>query len=297
MKKMFAALAMMAISSIALAAPPLTFCTGGPNGGYESMGKSVGKAIVDRLRNTSPTELKVLNTGGSIDNGEKIQNGSCVMAIMQADAIAARGLRGVKVTNVYQEAIYWMHNKNGIQDFADMSKEENKNLGIAYVKGSGVAATLDNFGAVDEDYKDLNLIEFDDWEYAADAAAEGFTEVGGKNIKIAGMLYISRPGMLPASITGDYSNALQIGDVDEESFTKAKDYNGNQLYTVCEIKRGDTGPMKTSGWGNPDTLCMNAQIVFNNEYLDSVPEAERQVVKKAVLKGTNQIVRNSAAAQ
>lgn len=98
MKKMFAALAMMAISSIALAAPPLTFCTGGPNGGYESMGKSVGKAIVDRLRNT-----------------------------------------------------------------------------------------------------------------------------------------------------GDYSNALQIGDVDEESFTKAKDYNGNQLYTVCEIKRGDTGPMKTSG--------------------------------------------------
>lgn len=38
---------------------------------------------------------------------------------------------------------------------------------------------------------------------------------------------------------------------------------------------------------------MNAQVVFNNYYLNNVPATEVRAVKKAVLHGTNQILRNA----
>lgn len=294
MKKMFlAALAMMASVS-ALAAPTLTICTGGPGGAYESLGKDIGKAIVEKVKVSSPTELKVLNTGGSIENAERLTNGSCNMAIMQADAVASRGLpRDIKVTNAHVEAIYWIHNKDGLADFADIYKKENKNLGVAIVTGSGASITLENFGNVDEDYKDLNVIPFEDWEYAAEAAANGYTRVAGKDVKIAGLLYVGRPGFLPGAITNDYSKDLTVGEVDEDSFTKAKDFNNEALYATCEISRKDVAPLQVDTWSSPDTLCMNAQVVFNNEYLGTLQGDEARAVKKAVLQGTNQILRNA----
>ena len=294
MKKMLTAMVLLAISTIALAAPPLTICTGGPTGAYEALGTSVGKSITEKLKVSAPTEFVVLNTGGSIENGERLTNGSCVMAVMQADAVAGRGLpRDIKVTNAHVEAIYWIHGKDGLKDFSDLAKPENKDLGIAVVTGSGSYVTIQNFGAVDEDYKDLNLIPFEDWEFAAEAAAEGNTRIAGKQVNIAGMLYVSRPGFLPGAITNDYSRDLTVGEVTEDAFTKATDFNGNELYYECSIKRGDTGPLEVDSWGSPDTLCMNAQVVFNNDYLNNVPATEVRAVKKAVLQGTNQILRNA----
>ena len=295
MKKLFLA-AVMAFSAMpmAYANQPLTVCTGGPGGAYEALGKEIGKAIVDKVKVTAPTELKVLNTGGSIENAQRLTNGSCGMAIMQGDAVASRGLpRDIKVTNAHEEVIYWIHGKGGLKDFADISKAENKNLGIAIVKGSGAQITIENFGNVDEDYKDLNLIPFDDWEFAAEATANGSTRVAGKDVKITGMLYVGRAGFLPGAITNDYSQDLTVGEVDESNFTKAKDYNGNQLYTACEIKAGDTGPLKTDTYLKPDTLCMRAQVVFNNEFLSSYADEEQRALRKAVMQGTNQILRNS----
>jgi TRAP-type uncharacterized transport system substrate-binding protein len=98
MKKLFLALTMMASCSV-MAAPPLTVCTGGPGGAYEALGKEIGKAIVDKVKVTSPTELVVLNTGGSVENAQRVTNRTCAMAIMQGDAVASRGLpRDIKVS-------------------------------------------------------------------------------------------------------------------------------------------------------------------------------------------------------
>jgi len=295
MKKLFLSAVMAFFTvSLAYAGDPLTVCTGGPGGAYEALGKEIGKAITDKVKVTAPTELKVLNTGGSIENAQRLTNGTCAMAIMQGDAVASRGLpRDIKVTNAHEEVIYWIHGKEGLKDFADLSKTENKNLGVAIVTGSGAQITIENFGNVDEDYKDLNLIPFEDWEYAAEATANGATRVAGKDVKIAGMLYVGRAGFIPGAITNDYSQDLTVGEVDESSFTNAKDYNGNQLYTSCAIKNGDTGPLKTDTWGKPDTLCMRAQVVFNNEFLASYAETEQRALRKAVMQGTNQILRNS----
>ncbi|MNF23931.1 hypothetical protein D3C81_199750 [compost metagenome] len=293
MKKLFLAVLMMASAS-AMAAPTLTVCTGGQGGAYEALGKDVGKAIVDKVKVTSPTELVVLNTGGSVENAQRIVNGTCAMGILQADAVASRGLpRDIKVTNAHEEVIYWIHGKEGLKDFADISKPENKNLGIAIVNGSGAAITIANFGSVDEDYKDLNLMPFDDWEYAAEATANGQTRSAGKEVKIAGMLYVGRAGFLPGAITNDYSQDLTVGEINESNFTQAKDYNGNVLYTECVIKTGDTGPLATDTWGKPDTLCMRAQVVFNNDYVNAMPDADQRLMRKAVMQGTAQVLRNS----
>lgn len=293
MKNLFLAVMMMASAS-AMAAPALTICTGGVGGAYADLGKELGKAIVDKVKVASPTEMVILNTGGSAENAQRVSNGTCAMAIMQGDAVASRGLpRDIKVTNAHEEVIYWIHGKTGLKDFADISKPENKNLGIAIVNGSGAQITLTNFGSVDEDYKDLNVMPFDDWEFAAEAAAEGRTRSAGKEVKIAGMLYVGRAGFLPGAITNDYSQDLTVGEINESSFTKAKDYNDNVLYTECEIKKGDTGPIATDTWGKPDTLCMRAQVVFNNDYVNAMPDADQRVMRKAVMQGTAQVLRNS----
>jgi hypothetical protein len=134
---------------------------------------------------------------------------------------------------------------------------------------------------------------FEDWEYAAEAAANGQTRSAGKEVKIAGMLYVGRAGFLPGAITNDYSQDLTVGEINESNFAKAMDYNGTQLYTECEIQKSDTGPLKVDTYLKPDTLCMRAQVVFNNDYVNAMADTDQRAMRKAVMQGTSQVLRNS----
>jgi hypothetical protein len=146
---------------------------------------------------------------------------------------------------------------------------------------------MDNFGLVDKDYKDVRTVEFDDWYGAAEAAANGFTMKASVNIPIAGLLYVGRPKFIPKDITEDFGKQLTVGEVDESSFTDAKDSNGRPLYVDCKIGSGDVGTLKTDTWTDPDTICMSAQVVYNNAYHSDLPTKEARDVKRAVAKGIN----------
>jgi hypothetical protein len=43
--------------------------------------------------------------------------------------------------------------------------------------------------------------------------------------------------------------------------------------------------------GKPDTYCLRAQIVFNNDYLKSMQPDEAKKVRRAVDKGINSVVK------
>jgi hypothetical protein len=38
---------------------------------------------------------------------------------------------------------------------------------------------------------------------------------------------------------------------------------------------------------------MRAQVVLNNDYVNAMPDADQRVMRKAVMQGTNQVLRNS----
>lgn len=285
--------ALLGLAVSAQAAPPeqLKFCTGGVGGFYEGLGTSIGGKITNEIGN----KLKVVTTGGSVDNAKKLKAGECDIAIIQADAVITQPMPpSFKAVNAHEEVVYWLFPKGGeVDDFGDMEDDKvMKKYAFATVKGSGASVTLNNWIKTDKDYAGAVPVEFKDWYSAAEAVAQGFTMDSGVRVDIAGMLYIGRLGMLPADITSDFGTQILVGQVSDSSFGDAKDANGNPLYTHCAIAKGKTSGLEGPGtFSDLDTYCLRAQVVFNNAYLNGLDEAETTAVRRAVDKGINSTVK------
>jgi len=104
----------------------------------------------------------------------------------------------------------------------------------------------------------------------------------GVRIEIAGMLYIGRPGFISGGIVDRYGKLLSIGEVKDSDFDKAKDANGNPLYFRCELNDKSTNGIKTDTWGKPDTYCMQAQVVYNLDFLDDMDKKEARKLSRIV---------------
>jgi hypothetical protein len=291
MKKMLvAALAMMAMSFnvFAIEGKTLNFCGGAEGGFYESFAKQIANDVAKAAK----VQVDVLQTEGSVSSAQMLKDGDCDVAILQADAVISRPLPAdIAVSDAHREAIYWMFGKGGVKDFGDMSDKEHKNKGIAVVEGSGAEVTLRNFGNVDKDFKDLNVIVFDDWFSAAKAAADGKVRRAKNDIPIAGMVYIGRPGNISSEITGEFKEDLTIGEIDVSSFKDVKDAIGGQLYSTCELTDKQTNGLKTATTFKPDTFCVNAQIVYNNELFEGLDKKDARLLRKSLDKAIVQNVR------
>lgn len=276
---------LLTVSGMASATPStLNFCTGGEGGFYQDLGTAIGNSIV---KGTS-IQLNVLTTGGSVENAELLKDGDCDIAIMQADAAVTKPLpTDVKIVDGHQEVVYWLHGKAGVDDFGKMEKDSiAKKYAFAAVAGSGALVTVRNWIETDSDYKGAVVVEFDDWYAAAEAVAQGYVKKAGVTVEIAGMLYIGRPGKITSDITEDFGAQILIGEVNDSSFANAKDANGNPLYTACEINAKQSNGLKTSTLGSPDTYCLRAQIVYNNDW----HQGDKKL-RRAVDKGINSIVK------
>lgn len=295
MKKMFyAALALMAFSFGAFASEPkeLKFCTGAAEGYYSQIGQVVGTDI--QANSKGLVVVKFVNTKGSVDSATRLKAGECDIAILQNDAVTSRPMpTDISTTDAHQEAIYWIHGKNSkVKDFGDLSDSDYKNMGVAIVDGSGAEVTLRNFGNIDKDYKDLNIVGFKNWRWAAKAAAEGKIRKGGIDIPIAGLIYVGRQGKISGEITGEFKEDLRIGEIDVNAFKKVKDSNGNPLYVTCEVLQANG--IETSTHLKPDTYCLRAQFVYNNAFFEGFNEDDAELIQTVVDKA---IVRNVRQAQ
>lgn len=290
MKQLVIGLALVLASTMALAAPaPMNFCTGGEGGFYQDLGTAIGKSITKATK----AELNVLTTGGSVENAQLMKDGDCQIAIMQSDVALTSPLpTDVKVSDAHVEMVYWLHRKDGVEDFGLMEKDSvAAKYAFAAVSGSGALTTVKNWITTDSDYKDARIVEFDDWYSAAEAVAQGYVTKAGVRIEIAGILYIGRPGKITGDITEDFSSQILIGEVNDRSFATSKDVNGNPLYTNCSVDSNARGGLKTSTTMAPDTYCLRAQVVYNNDYHSTLPAQEARMVRRAVDKGINSIVK------
>ncbi|KII34884.1 hypothetical protein NL64_06390 [Pseudomonas fluorescens] len=285
-------IALLGASALAHAAAPasLNFCSGGKGGFYESLAETIGKKIVK----DTPTELHVLNTGGSVENAQKMKAGKCDIAVIQADVVSSGVLpNDVKVTDAHTEVVYWLHGKSGVDDFGKMEKDSiAAKYAFASVQGSGALTTVKNWIKTDKDYEGARVIEFDNWYSAAEAVAQGFTTTeAGVRIEIAGMLYIGRAGKISSDITEDFGTQILIGEVNDDSFANSKDINGNPLYSHCDIDKLGMSGLESSTMGKPDTYCVRAQLVYNNAWHQGLSADDQRDVRRAVDKGINSTVK------
>jgi hypothetical protein len=281
-------LGLMAIalcSNMAFASPTeMAICTGGEGGFYEALGTDIGRT----LSKTTGVKVEILNTGGSVDNAALMKDGDCAMAIIQADAVTSKPLPpDLKVVDAHTETVYWIFGKSGIDSFDKMEKDSvAKKYAFATVSGSGAEVTLKNWIETDKDYAGAVPVEFDDWYQAAEATAQGFVMKAGIKVEIAGMLYISRLGKITTDITEDFGQALVVGEIEDSSFQSSKDTNGNPLYVKCEINSKQTSGLRTSTFSDPDTYCLKAQVVYNNDW----HQGDRKL-RRAIDKSINGVVK------
>lgn len=276
-------LALAATASYAAPAQ-LNFCTGGEGGFYEKLGTAIGETS----QKITGIPTNILNTGGSVENADKLKDGECDIAIVQADVVVTSPLPAdIKVVDAHTETVYWLHGKSGVDDFGKMEDDAlMKKYSVAAVSGSGALTTVKNWVETDEDYKGVNIVEFDDWYAAAEAVAQGYVKKAGVTVEIAGMLYIGRPGAISTDITEDFGSALTVGEVNDNSFENSKDANGNPLYIHCEVDSKLTNGLKTDTLGSPDTYCLKAQVVYNNAW-----HGGDRKLRKAIDKSINQVVK------
>ncbi|MNL55159.1 hypothetical protein D3C87_1785440 [compost metagenome] len=121
--------------------------------------------------------------------------------------------------------------------------------------------------------------------------AQGYVKKAGVTVEIAGMLYVGRPGAITADITEDFGRQIMVGEVNDDSFAGAKDSNDNPLYAQCAAGNDATNGLETSTTLSPDTYCLRAQVVYNNEWHSAVPGRDGKKLRRAVDKGINSIVK------
>ena len=279
--------AFMAISSQAFAAaPPLKFCAGLTGGFYDKLANEIGRGISQG----SGAAVEVVETGGSVANAEKMQDKSCDLAIMQSDVAMSLGLRDAEFTDAHIETVFWLHGAKGIDDFGKMEDDATaKRFAVATVRGSGAAVTLANWVKTDKDYEGVRIVELEDWAEVAKAVSQGYVVRSGERFEIAGTLYIGRS--VSTDISEDFGKLIKVGEVNDDSFASAKDANANPLYTHCSVVKAQRSGLATSTTLDPDTYCLAAQIVFNNESVAALDKAEAKKIRKAVAKGINGTVK------
>jgi hypothetical protein len=274
------------------AEPELRICTGAEGGFYEKL----GNAFSSKYSKATGYPSEVINTTGSVDSAQKLKDGDCDVAILQADAVVSQAMPAdIKVTDAHTEAVYWLYGPSGIEKFDAMSdKGTAKKFAFAAVKGSGAEVTVRNWIRSDKDYEGARVVLFDDWYTAAEAVAQGFvqgTESAGQRIEIAGMLYIGRPGTLPSDIVETFGKRLKIGQVKDGSFESALDANKNPLYVTCSIADTQRSGLDKSGWGEPTTYCMRAQVVYNLAFIKSLDAAAAKKVNRELSRAVNDTVK------
>jgi len=282
----FLALALSMCSANAASPSSLNFCAGLAGGFYDKLASEIGRSITQN----SGMPVSVLETGGSVMNAEKMQDKSCDIAIMQADVAMNLGLRDAEFTDAHTETVFWLHGAKGVDDFGKMEKDEiAKRYAVATVRGSGAAVTVSNWVKTDKDYEGVRIVELEDWAEVAKAVSQGYVVRSGERFEIAGTLYIGRT--VSSDITEDFAKSILIGEVDDDSFTAAKDANANPLYTHCSVVKGQRSGLNTSTTLDPDTYCLTAQIVFNNDALVGLDKDSAKKIRKAVAKGVNSTVK------
>lgn len=267
---------------------------GGDGGAFLTLAESIGDSISSVLQKYNVTG-KGIETAGSLENIDLINDGDVPVAVLQGDAgdmAMDNGTLppGIKIKRGHMEEIVWLFNKkNGFKDAEDI--EGSKTDLIVVTDGSGALATLENWVREDSGYQanlDNVILADSDWD-AADIAATGMYNRNGTNYKVAGMLLVTRTAASSnfADIVSDFGKELSIGSLGDGDFNDAVDVNGDKIYetVVIDTKKIKNKIGQVDSFGGQKTLGVRSMVVYNPKWVSDHIEDSKQ--RKKVRSGIN----------
>lgn len=272
----------------------VNICGGSEGGTYISVAHDIAKSI-QRQDRKGLLNVAVLETEGSYDNIDLMNEDECNIAILQGDVSAYAHATGklskdFKSYTAHTETIIYMANtKNGYTDLEKIEGKEDVYLVVA--NNSGSLGTLQNFANEDDGYKvNLESAIFADDAYDAAMIASTGTYNGKK---VAGALLVTRPhtSSLIGELSEDFGATLTVGAMSDGDFDDAKDNNGEKLYFDVKFPSARYAFEKHETFGDQSTLAVNAVAEFNPDFGISDRKQARKVskiVKKGIAKAMSQ---------
>lgn len=240
------------------------FSSGGKStvpGSYYDIGETIAEGL--RKKGIKATNIE---SGGSIMNIDRLNDGEVSAALVQKDAINMHPLSISYVAKplTKKEKIFWVFNKKlGYQDVKDV--EGNTDVLIVVVEGSGAEVTLQNFAKEDEGYKPnySTALYVDEVYDAVELVANG--DYKGK--PVVGMLHVG--SSLPTNEVKDFRQYVLVGEATDKDFNDFTDDKGDHLYESCSIDSNVMGGLDKSTTFSPDTVCVDAVLVYNTDHPDN----------------------------
>jgi uncharacterized protein len=267
----FAAAALLASVPAAAQTPQMRVCTGKDTGNYYFAANVLKK-------HSTRVAIIPMETGGSLDNIEKIIAGECDAAFVQNDALRVASDRNARVvsaiergTTMYKEYAHLLCNRSsGITRVTHLTDKHTVAIGP---QGSGSAVTWSGFVAADRKKYGTDrsagqrgpTTDPRDGIRAFNAAADG--------AEVTCALFVG--GLGSALIKGDaakLANNLILVNVDDSDFDDEVDARGRKIYTFETIPGKTYGALSPSGifsYKDVSTVAVQAVFVVSTEWLSA----------------------------
>lgn len=253
-------------SASAQEATPLRICTGGETGKYFQTAAEIGA----QLKGAVPVE--VVATNGSLDNFQRLSDGTCDAAIVQSDAYGiftatnpTARLNVERVVPLYDEYVHLVCNRDaGINTVRDLLKNPDARV-LVGPNGSGTSVTWQTWGKQSEEYLKVGTDPV--------GGTRAITRtVDGTDAKC--LLFVAglQSGtMMEVNELGNGS--LGLVSVDDGAFDDVKDPKGQSVYSFTKIPGGSYPNLQNYGFlgGQSDipTLAIGAILIANTSWIDA----------------------------
>ena len=275
-KTLFLGLALAVASTLFAAAPsvaqaePLRICTGGESGKYYQTAAEIGAQLKGAVA------VEVIATNGSLDNFQRLSDGTCDAAIVQSDAYGiftstnpTARLNIERVVPLYDEYVHLVCNREaGINSVRDLVGKPDARV-LVGPNGSGTSVTWQTWGKQNEDYLKVGTDPI--------GGTRAITRtVDGTDAKC--LLFVAglRSGTMN-EVNELGQGSLGLVSIDDGSFDDVKDPKGQQVYTFKSIPGGTYPNLQNYGFlgGQSDipTLAIGAILIANTSWIDANPRA------------------------
>lgn len=244
----------------------IRICTGGETGKYYQTAAEIGAQLKGSVK------VEVVSTNGSLDNFQRLSDGTCDAAIVQSDAYGiftatnpAARLNVERVVPLYEEYVHLVCNReSGVHSVRDLLKKPDARVLIG-PNGSGTSVTWQTWGKQAEAYLKVGTDPI--------GSTRAITRtVDGTDASC--LLFVAglRSGTMN-EVNELGKSSLGLVSIDDGSFDDVKDPKGQQVYTFKDIPAGTYPNLQNYGFlggqSNIPTLAIGAILIANTDWIDA----------------------------